>query len=82
MVVDLSKLAYEQVLEAVKTLSPEDRVRLAQDLWDSVEDDETGSSLTEEERAMLEERLAAMEANPSRGIPWEQVKAELLARKK
>lgn len=36
--------------------------------------------LSEEEKQELDRRLAACEANPDDVIPWEQVKAEALAK--
>jgi len=36
--------------------------------------------LTEEERALIEKRLAEHEANPDSAIPWEEVKARLVER--
>jgi len=61
-------------------LTPAERLQLAQDLWDSV-DDAVGVDvlpLTEEQRAELDRRLADLEANPEDGIPWEQAKREIL----
>ena len=36
--------------------------------------------LTDEVKAMLDTRIAAADANPGAGIPWEVVKAESLKR--
>ena len=36
--------------------------------------------ITEEVKAMLDRRIAASDANPGAGIPWELVKAESLKR--
>lgn len=38
------------------------------------------SDLTKEMKAELDRRVADMEANPERGVPWELVKAETLKR--
>ncbi len=61
-------------------LTPAERLQLAQDLWDSV-DDAAGVDvlpLTDEQRVELDRRLADLEANPDEGVPWEQVKQQIL----
>jgi putative addiction module component (TIGR02574 family) len=61
-------------------LTSAERLALAQDLWDSVED-AAGVDvlpLTDEQRAELDLRLADLESNPDDGIPWEQAKGEIL----
>jgi len=61
-------------------LSPAERIQLAQDLWDSVED-AAGTEvlpLTDEQRAELDYRLADLHAAPDDGSPWEEVKDHLL----
>ena len=44
------------------------------------EGDEPQIELTDELEAEIDRRLADAEANPSDSVPWEQVKAEALAR--
>ena len=64
----------------VDTLSPEDRLTLAQALWDSVHDDLGGQPIAPALRAELERRVALADADPSRGVPWEAVRAAAKAR--
>ena len=61
-------------------LSLDQRVALAQQLWDSVLADLERQPLTETQRAELERRIAAADAHPERAIPWEQIRAEAKAR--
>jgi len=61
-------------------LGLEERLALAQELWDSVADELQRQPLTPAQRAELERRLADAEAHPERGIPWETVRAEARAR--
>ncbi|MHB1342102.1 MAG: addiction module protein [Coriobacteriia bacterium] len=58
-------------------LSVPERIQLAEDLWDSVAAETPPLSLTPDEVAELERRLAEMDANPDAGIPWEKVKAAI-----
>lgn len=63
------------------TLSSADRFALAQALWDSVNDYLNGQPISPEVRAELERRSALADADPSRGVPWEAVRAAARARR-
>ncbi len=62
------------------SLSAGDRLALAQALWDSVHDTLDGETIAPEVRAELERRAALADADPSRGAPWEAVRAAARAR--
>jgi putative addiction module component (TIGR02574 family) len=64
----------------IDRLSVEDRIALAQAIWDSIPAQPHPPLLTEAQRRELERRLADHEANPGDVVPWEQIKAEALAR--
>jgi putative addiction module component (TIGR02574 family) len=64
----------------IHQLSVDDRIALAQQLWDSIESDLERQPLTDAQRAELERRMAAADAHPERGIPWEVIRAEANAR--
>src|SRR5438046_2872816 len=55
----------------IDRLSIEERLTLAQELWDSVAADLERQPLTPAQRAELERRVAAADANPAEGVPWE-----------
>ena len=61
-------------------LSLSDRVPLAQALWDNVHDALEQEPIAPEVRAELERRVALADADPSRGTPWEAVRAAARAR--
>jgi putative addiction module component (TIGR02574 family) len=61
-------------------LTPDERVLLAHELWDSVEQGGPGSYLTDAKRAELAARLAHLEAHPDDVVPWDRVEAAALAR--
>jgi putative addiction module component (TIGR02574 family) len=61
-------------------LSVDDRIALAQALWDSVAEEVEQAPLTPAQRQELERRLADSIARPDAVTPWEEVKARLLAR--
>lgn len=60
----------------IDQLSIEDRLAVAQQLWDSVAADLERQPLTEAQRIELERRVAAADANPDEGVPWEVVRSE------
>ncbi len=60
-------------------LSPAERIQLAQDLWDSIPEQDA-PPLTPEQIAELERRLADAESNPGSGATWAEVRERLRAR--
>jgi putative addiction module component (TIGR02574 family) len=64
----------------IDKMSIEDRLSLAQQLWDSVATELEQQPLTPAQRAELERRVAAADANPDEGVPWEIIRAEARAR--
>ena len=64
----------------IDRLSVEDRLALAQQIWDSIAEEVQRMPLTEAQKQEIDRRLAAHRANPQAAIPWEQVEAESRAR--
>ena len=64
----------------IDRLSFEDRLRLVQQIWDSIAEEAERAPISDEVRQMLEERVAEDDADPDGGIPWDQVVAEARAR--
>jgi putative addiction module component (TIGR02574 family) len=56
-------------------LTPEERIQLAEDLWDSLP--ESHIQLTDAQRAELDRRLVLEKADPGRGRPWREVLDEI-----
>lgn len=66
----------DQTIAAVPTMSISDRLRLAEAIWDSLEDAEA-PLLTAEQRAELDRRLAEHDANPGSALTREEVERRL-----
>lgn len=64
----------------IDRLSVEDRITLAQDLWDSAAREVEQAPLSGPQRRELERRLADSLARPESVISWEEVKSQALAR--
>jgi putative addiction module component (TIGR02574 family) len=59
----------------IGNLSAAEKAELLDAVWESLEAD--AASLTDEQRAELDRRIANHERNPSDVIPWEQVRTRL-----
>jgi putative addiction module component (TIGR02574 family) len=64
----------------IDLLSTEDRLALAEAIWESVAREAEQLPITEAERQELERRLADSIARPDAVTPWEVIKARALAR--
>ncbi|MDC0936732.1 addiction module protein [Pirellulales bacterium] len=62
----------------IRSLPVPERVYLVEQIWESVIEDEQDFELTDAQKAELDRRMAAHDALPSRGRPWEDVKKRLL----
>ncbi|MDP2702720.1 MAG: addiction module protein [Candidatus Rokubacteria bacterium] len=60
--------------EALK-LSPSHRLQLIEALWETLCEEDI--PVTPEERALLDARLADLDANPGDQSPWSEVRARL-----
>jgi putative addiction module component (TIGR02574 family) len=72
-------MASSQLPPEIRQLPIPIRVQLADQIWDSVIEDEASFELTNAQKAELDRRLAAQEANPDLGSTWEEVKKRLLS---
>lgn len=62
----------------IRQLPIPQRLQLAEQIWESVVEDEKSFQLTEAQKAELDRRLAARTAAPDRGSTWPNVKRRLL----
>jgi putative addiction module component (TIGR02574 family) len=61
--------------EEITRLSPDERLSLLAQLWDSLEDHQV--QLTPAQQAELERRLATLDDDRAQSVAWETLKAEL-----
>jgi putative addiction module component (TIGR02574 family) len=65
----------ESLMAEVTGLSPADRLELISAVWDTLAPEDL--PITDAERALLDSRLADMDAQPDDQSPWLEVKARL-----
>jgi putative addiction module component (TIGR02574 family) len=68
----------QQLLQSARSLSRNERIDLALDLWDSIEAEAADMSLTEEQRRELERRVAADQSEAHPAERWDDLRARLL----
>jgi putative addiction module component (TIGR02574 family) len=64
----------------IDRLSPEDRLELISQIWESLTENGADLPVHDWHRREVERRLAAADANPGAGAPWEIVMARLADR--
>jgi putative addiction module component (TIGR02574 family) len=68
-------------LSELFAMSPDERIQLAEDLWDSVAaDPEQIPPLTDAQRSELDRRLREPMQNPGAALAWKQVRERLWSR--
>ena len=70
------------LLKQATKLELSDRIKLVEDIWDSIADEPEKDSfpLTKAQTRELDRRLALMKKNPNRAIPWNVAKRQILKR--
>lgn len=66
-------------LSEVLKLPVDERLKLVESIWNSIAEFPDSLELTDAQRQELDRRLDAYDANPTAGIPWSDLKSQLLA---
>lgn len=74
----MSSMVDQALLQQASQLAVADRVELIGALWDTI--DAEGLSVTAEEAALVDARLAEADADPDDARPWKEVRAALRRR--
>lgn len=64
----------------IDDLSPEERLRMIEELWDSLSEQSGSVPLTDSQREELDRRLDDLERSGPEGIPWEEVLRQIRTR--
>jgi len=66
------------IIEMFRKLSPSEKIRLVEELWDEIAAEAARLPLTESQRRLLDERIQQHERNPEDVEAWEKVKKDIL----
>jgi len=58
-------------------LTPEEKVSYVSALWDRIVEDQQSLPISDAQRALIRQRLAAHQANPRAARPWSEVRREV-----
>ena len=72
-------LGYNRRMD-IQSLSTQERIHLAEQLWDSVRDKSNEIEVTPEQIKLLESRLEALQFDGDLGDTWENVKTRVVDR--
>ena len=61
----------------IQELSVSDRIRMAEELWDSVLEDQASIEVTDAQKKVLEQRIKSYSSTPTEGSTWEEVNDRL-----
>jgi putative addiction module component (TIGR02574 family) len=64
-------------LNEIIALKVEDRIRLVQEIWDSIAAEQAYPELTDAQKQELDRRIADTEANPDNTLTWEEIRASI-----
>jgi len=70
----------QTVINQVDSWSVEDRLQLIERLWDGLLNEGHEPSLTDEQKALLDERLEDDDNAPDDVVSWEEVRSDALKR--
>lgn len=70
-------MSADSLIEEARKMPVAERIRIAEELWDSLSEEQLDFPLTQEQRDELETRLADYEAHPEAGASWEDVRARI-----
>jgi len=66
---------YRSVLAEVESWPIDDRLRLLQEVWDRLVNENEDFELTDELQALLDRRLFELETTPEDVISWDEIKS-------
>lgn len=67
-----------ELTKQAKNLSISDRIRLVEEIWDTIAEENEASELTDAQKLELDRRLELAKNNPGQGRTWDEIKAEFL----
>jgi putative addiction module component (TIGR02574 family) len=72
-------MSAQTITESFRKLSPTEKIRVLQELWDDVAEDVASEPLSESQKLLLDERIQQHVENPSDLEPWERTRDDILS---
>jgi putative addiction module component (TIGR02574 family) len=69
------------LLKKATNLPVPDRIKLVEDIWDSIADESDEIPLTPAQKRELDRRIELMRKHPDRALPWNEAKRRILKRR-
>jgi len=67
----------DTILTEVQSWPVEERLRLIEEVWDGLSDEEHDPELAEDLKALIDRRMAALDANPDDVLTWDEIKSHV-----
>ena len=67
-----------ELTKQAKNLSIPDRIRLVEEIWDTIAEENEALELTDAQKRELDRRLESARNNPEQGRTWDEIKAEFM----
>jgi len=67
-----------ELVKQAKNLSIPERIRLVEEIWDTIAEEIEMSNLTDAQKLELDRRLEAARENPGQGRTWDEIKSEFM----
>jgi putative addiction module component (TIGR02574 family) len=67
-----------ELTKQAKNLSIPERIRLVEEIWDTIAEENEAFALTETQKLELDRRLELARNNPARGRTWDEIRSEFM----
>lgn len=67
-----------ELTKQAKNLSIPERIRLVEEIWDTIAEENEAFELTDAQKRELDRRLESSQRNPGQGRTWDEIKAEFM----
>ena len=67
-----------ELTKQAKNLSIPERIRLVEEIWDTIAEENEAFELTDAQKRELDRRLESSQNNPGQGRTWEEIKADFM----
>ena len=72
-------MSAQTITESFRKLSPGEKIRVLQELWDEVAEEVASEPLSESQKLLLDERIQQHVENPSDVEPWDRARDDILS---